>query len=263
MAGLLTADALRYSYGRTTVLDGVSLDVPAGSVQGLIGPNGSGKTTLLRCLYGALRPHRGSVTLDGVGLTSMSARSISRRIAVVAQESAEEMPLAVEDAVSLGRIPHRGMFARSSHRDREVTEQALERVGLRHMARRSTAELSGGERQRMMIARALAQEPAAMLLDEPTNHLDIGYQHEVLHLVRSIGVTAVVVLHDLNLAARYCDALMLLADGRVRAQGAPAEVLGSDLLEDVYDVGVERHTAEDSTAQLLFRRQTRGSKERV
>lgn len=247
---LLEARGVHRSFGEHPVLRGVDLAVRPGEVLGLVGPNGSGKTTLLRLLTAALRPDRGEVLLGGRPLARIGGRERARRLAIVVQESAGELPMTVADLVLLGRTPHRGA-GRAGH-GREIAARALERVGALHLAGREVAQLSGGERQRVLIARALAQEPEVLLLDEPTNHLDIGYQHEVLHVVRGLGLATIVVLHDLNLASRYCDRVALLHEGRVLASGPPSAVLQGPQLEQVYAVGAEPLAAADGTVQFLF-----------
>src|SRR5699024_2533265 len=174
-----------------------------GEVVGLIGPNGSGKTTLLRMLYRALTPTAGIVVLDDQPIGDMPSRALARAVAVVVQDSAGDLPLSVTDTVLLGRTPHLRSWQRESGSDIEIAAEALQRVGATYLAHRDFSELSGGEKQRVLIARALAQQATHLLLDEPTNHLDIHYQHEVLRLIRELGVTTILVLHDLNLAARY------------------------------------------------------------
>ncbi len=251
---LLAARGIGHSYGRRPVLTGVDLQVRRGELLGLLGPNGGGKTTLLRTLFGALRPLEGTVMFDGRPLEQLNPRQIAQRIAVVVQEPQSELMLSVADMALLGRTPHLGMFSRRSSRDDAIAAAALEKVGALGLAHREVSELSGGEKQRVLIARALVQEADCLLLDEPTNHLDIGYQHQVLDLVRSLGMTAVVVLHDLNLAARYCDRLVLLDRGRVRADGEAREVLQPELIGALYGVGAERTAAYDEVPQLLFRR---------
>ncbi|GAA5115113.1 ABC transporter ATP-binding protein [Alloalcanivorax gelatiniphagus] len=244
---MIGADDLSWSYGTAQVLEAVSLAAPHGRVLGLIGPNGSGKTTLLRLLHGALDSPTGSVTVDGERLAALPPRDAARRVAVVVQEGGSESTLTVAEMVLLGRGPHLSTFQRVGAADHAVAADALARVGATHLATRSFAGLSGGERQRVLIARALAQQATHLLLDEPTNHLDIRYQHEVLGLVSRLAHdlhrTVVVVLHDLNLAARYCDDLVLLSDGGVAASGPVADVLAPEVLEPVYGIGVERvHT---------------------
>lgn len=238
---MITADGVVVRFGDATVLDSVSLVAAPGRVVGLAGPNGSGKTTLLRTMYGACIPTAGMVAVDGVPLRRMAPRAVGQRVAVVAQDATAELPFTVAEVVLLGRAPHLGAFARYSTRDRRRAAGALQRVGLRSFAGRQFATLSGGERQRALIARALVQEADHLLLDEPTNHLDVRYQHEVLALVRSLGLTTVVVLHDLDLAARYCDDLVLLDRGEVVASGRPEAVLQPEVLEPVWGIGVERH----------------------
>ncbi|WP_366146403.1 ABC transporter ATP-binding protein [uncultured Pseudokineococcus sp.] len=222
------------------MLRGVDLHAADGRVLGLLGPNGSGKTTLLRALYGALVPDRGSVRVDGEDLSALSARQVARRMAVVVQEHGDHVPMLVADAVLLGRTPHHRGLGGRTEADVEAVTEALERVGALHLAGRRVGDLSGGERQRVLIARALAQATPHLLLDEPTNHLDVRYQHELLHLLRGLGATVVVVLHDLALAARYCDDALLLHQGRVAAVGGASDVLVPEVLEDVYRMRVRR-----------------------
>ena len=221
---LLQAAGVHHAFAGRPVLRGVDLGVGAGEVVGLVGPNGSGKTTLLRVLTAALRPDRGTVHLHDQDLRTLGGRERARRIAIVVQESAGELPMTVAALALPGR---------------------------------ELGSLSGGERQRVLVARALAQEPEVLLLDEPTNHLDVGAQHEILHVVRALGLATIVVLHDLNLAARYCDRVVLLHDGAVRADGPPSEVLHAPQLQEVYAVGAEPLRAADGTVQFLFHHRER------
>ncbi|WP_435743093.1 ABC transporter ATP-binding protein [Nocardioides sp. SYSU DS0663] len=256
---MITAADVSWQYGATPVVAGVHLATRPGRVLGLIGPNGSGKTTLLRLLHGALRSPTGDVRVDGDALSDLRPREAARRLAVVVQEGAGESVLTVAEMVLLGRSPRLGTFQRAGDHDRAVAASCLEKVGVAHLAGRAFADLSGGERQRVLIARALAQEATHLLLDEPTNHLDIRYQHEVLGLVadlaRCSARCSVVVLHDLNLAARYCDDLVLLGGpahgGGVVAAGPTEEVLVPRLLEPVYGIGV-RPVHLEGRLHLLF-----------
>ncbi|MGW4544828.1 ABC transporter ATP-binding protein [Streptomyces violaceorubidus] len=235
----LRAERVSRSTGGRLILDGVELSPRAGAMTGLLGPNGSGKSTLLRLLAGVLAPTAGVVTLDGRPLDRVGRRDVARRVAVVEQQTDTQVELTVRDVVRLGRIPHRRAWAPASAADEEAVTDALEHTGLTGRADRLWHTLSGGERQRVQIARALAQQPRELLLDEPTNHLDIQHQLDVLALVAALPVTSVVALHDLNLAASYCDHLVVLAEGRVVARGEPAEVLTADLVAKVYRVDAE------------------------
>ncbi|MFF0479176.1 ABC transporter ATP-binding protein [Streptomyces sp. NPDC004284] len=232
----LRAERVSRTAGGTLVLDGVSLALAPGTVTGLLGPNGSGKSTLLRLLAGVLAPDSGVVTLDGDPLDGLGRRTVARRLATVEQQADTQTDLTVADVVRLGRIPHRRAWTPPSAADETAVRTALERTGLTDRARQPWRTLSGGERQRVQIARALAQEPRELLLDEPTNHLDIQHQLDLLALVADLRLTAVVALHDLNLAAMYCDRLVVLARGRVVAGGPPEEVLTEELIAEVYGV---------------------------
>jgi iron complex transport system ATP-binding protein len=248
---MITVEGVSVAYGDVLALAGVGLIARPGQVVGLIGPNGSGKTTLLRTLYAALTPRAGLICIDDTPVSSLPPRKIAQRLAVVIQEATSDVPITVAEMVLLGRSPHHSTFQRYSTQDHRIAAQALRRVGARHLADRTFAALSGGEKQRVLIARTLAQETDHLLLDEPTNHLDIRYQHEILQLVQTLDVTTVVVLHDLNLAARYCDELILLDGGRVACAGTPEEVLTPEVLEPVYEIKVRR-LIDEGNVQLLF-----------
>ncbi|KAA1424427.1 ABC transporter ATP-binding protein [Mumia zhuanghuii] len=235
----LRAHEVSWSVGGRLIVDGVSVDPPHGATVGLLGPNGSGKSTLLRLLAGVRRPSAGVVTLDDSPLDGWHRRALARRVGVVEQEVWTDADPLVRDVIDLGRIPHRRSLAPRTAADDEAVRRAADATGLSDRLDRSYATLSGGERQRVQIARALAQEPTELLLDEPTNHLDVRHQLELLALVRDAPVTAVVALHDLNLAAAFCDRVLVLADGRVVAAGKPADVLTSALIAEVYGVEAE------------------------
>ncbi|MCX4452420.1 ABC transporter ATP-binding protein [Streptomyces sp. NBC_01728] len=235
----LHADRVVRRIADKALVDGVTLTLRPGETVGLLGPNGSGKSTLLRLLAGTLAPTAGVVTLDGRPLPEVGRRATARRIATVEQHAHTQTELTVQDVVALGRIPHCRAWIPPTATDTEAVTEALARTGLTELAGQSWHTLSGGERQRTQIARALAQEPRELLLDEPTNHLDIQYQLDLLDLVASLPVTTVVALHDLNLAAMYCDRLLVLRDGRAVAEGTPAEVLTPALIGQVYGVRAE------------------------
>ena len=232
----LAARGLVWSAGGRRILNGVTLEARTGEVLGLLGPNGAGKTSLLRVLAGLRRPQGGEVLLGGVDVAGMRRRALARRLAIVEQSPEVHEDITVQEVAALGRTPHRGRFAVLGDGDHRAIDRALGLTGLSTYRTRTWRSLSGGEQQRAQLARALAQEPEVILLDEPTNHLDIRYQLEVLGLLSSLDLTVVTALHDLNLAARYCDAVVVLQDGVVRSSGAPADVLTVELLRRVYEV---------------------------
>lgn len=236
MTGSIAAESVSWSAGGRLVIDGVSLVVADGETLGLLGPNGAGKSSLLRLLAGLRHPDGGSILLSGRPLTAHRRRAVAHRIAVVEQQVSTELDLTVEQIVRLGRIPHRGIWSGDTEADNRAVECALEQTETAAMRDRDWRTLSGGEQQRVQIARALAQEPRELLLDEPTNHLDIRHQFELLALIRALPVTAVVTLHDLTLAALFCDRLVVLHEGRLAAAGTPAEVLTAELISSVYGV---------------------------
>jgi iron complex transport system ATP-binding protein len=222
-----------------TIVDNISLDVSHEQLVGLLGPNGSGKSTLLRMVYRLLRPLTGTVLLADRDVWRMPARDTAQRMAVLPQENSGDFDFSVHEIVIMGRTPHKRMFEGDTRHDHGLAAQALARVGAADLGQRRFQSLSGGEKQRVLIARALVQQAAIMVLDEPTNHLDIRYQFEIMTLIRSLGVTAIAALHDLNLAAHYCDQVHLLDAGRLIASGRPIEVFTPELIHQVYGVRAE------------------------
>jgi iron complex transport system ATP-binding protein len=222
------------------IVSDVTLCAEPGELVGLLGPNGCGKSTLLRALYRALKPSAGAVRVDERDVWhELSARESAQRTAVVAQERSADFDFSVLEVVAAGRTPHKGMLERDNAHDRQIIADALARVGLADKGGRIFGTLSGGEKQRALVARALAQQTKVLILDEPTNHLDVRYQIEMLDLVRSLGLTTITALHDLNHAAAYCDRLYLMQDGRIIAHGTPLDVLTPDQIEAIYGVCVE------------------------
>lgn len=221
------------------IVDSIDMYANPGELVGLIGPNGSGKSSLLRLIYRLYSPHTGSIHFDDLDIWTMSTKEIARSMAVVAQERATDFEFTVNEVVLMGRTPHKSLFSSDSIEDDSIVYGALDRVGMSGFAQRSFYTLSGGEMQRVLIARALAQQAKILVLDEPTNHLDIRYQFEILELVRSLGITIIAALHDLNLAATYFDRLYLLHAGRIVTHGRPCEVLDSERIASVYGVKTE------------------------
>ena len=254
----LVLSDLSVDISRRRIVTGIDITVPDGGFVGLLGPNGSGKSTILKSIYRAHRPATGRILLDGADLLAMEAREAARRVAVLAQETVVEFDFTVFEMVMIGRTPHKRAYQRDSEQDLSIVSDAIRRVDCEALADRSFNTLSGGEKQRVLIARAIAQGADHLILDEPTNHLDIRYQIEILELVSSIGVTVLAALHDLSLAALFCDTVYLLADGRVVADGHPEKVITTETIHHAYgaDVLIVRHP-ETGTPHLIPRRSAR------
>ncbi|WP_299283082.1 ABC transporter ATP-binding protein [uncultured Tateyamaria sp.] len=235
------------------VLHSTTFHVAAGRILGVVGPNGAGKSTLLRLLYRFQRPHTGQVLVGGQDIWSMTARQSARRIAAVLQEQASAFGLTVREIVRLGRTPHVSGFAADGASSEAVVDDVLATLSLAPLADRDFGTLSGGERQRVMVARALVQEPQVLILDEPTNHLDVRHQLEVISLIRSLGLTIVVSLHDLNLAAGICDDVLVLNDGFPQGFGPPQSLLTDQLVSDTFGVAAQReHLSLSGAAHFSF-----------
>ncbi|HHW08276.1 MAG TPA: ABC transporter ATP-binding protein [Clostridia bacterium] len=232
----LQIENLTFSYGENDVVSDVSLHVNRGEFVGLIGPNGSGKSTILKNIYKALVPDGGRVTLDGENLLTMSHRETALKLGVLGQENEVPFDFLVEEVVAMGRSPHKKLFEFDNARDKQVVRRALAYLGMEKMAKRNYMHLSGGEKQRVILARVIAQESDFLILDEPTNHLDISCQLQIFDLVKRLGVTVLAAIHDLNMAALYCDRLYVLKEGRIVLHGTPEEVLTPENIFEVFGV---------------------------
>lgn len=236
----LTADGLSVGYADRMVIDGLNLSIPPGRITGIVGPNACGKSTLLRALSRLLAPRSGHVLLDGELVHKMRAKALARVLGLLPQSPIAPEGITVVDLVGRGRQPHQAMFSRWSREDDLAVAEALEATHTVDLAERSVDELSGGQRQRVWIAMALAQQTDLLLLDEPTTFLDVAHQVEVLDLLtdlnRSRGTTIIMVLHDLNMAARYADHLIALQAGEIRAAGDPADVLSETVVREVFGI---------------------------
>ncbi|WP_433532889.1 ABC transporter ATP-binding protein [Micromonospora sp. CA-263727] len=249
----LDAERVGWAVGGVRILAEVALTAEPGVTVGLLGPNGSGKSSLLRLLAGLARPASGRVLLDADPVNAIPRRALARRIAVVTQQVATDVEMSALDVVLLGRTPYRPRLAAVSAADLRLARRALAEAGLAGFEQRRWPSLSGGERQRVDLARALVQEPDLLLLDEPTNHLDIRHQLELLRFLAESPTTVLITLHDLNLAAQFCDRLVLLYAGRVVAAGTPVEVLTPARIEQVYQVRAEVETAADGRPRIRYR----------
>ncbi len=233
---MLEVKKLSWGLKKKQILSNINFSVQQGEFIGIIGPNGSGKSSLLRCLYGHNSPFSGEVLFQQHPLQSYSRKSLARQIAVVLQEPPTQFDLQVVDVIRMGLIPHKKLFSINLKNEQNAIIGASNKVDLYDKLDHSFNSLSGGEKQRAMIARAILQQPKLLLMDEPTNHLDIHHQVEVLKLAQLIGMTVIVTLHDLNLAATFCDRLILLDEGEISAQGEPESVLTSSILQRVFKV---------------------------
>ena len=246
----LTIENLSLGYGDRTVIEALDLAVPAGKVTAIVGANACGKSTLLRSMSRLLAPRAGHVILDGKDVHRMPAKQLARTLGLLPQSPIAPEGITVADLVGRGRHPHQGILSRWSRADDIAVADALEATETAELAERSVDELSGGQRQRVWIAMALAQQTDLLLLDEPTTFLDVSHQIEVLDLLtdlnRTRGTTIVMVLHDLNLAARYADHLVALAAGQVHAQGEPAQVLTEEVVRSVF--GLDSRVILDPTS---------------
>ncbi|MDR0722583.1 MAG: ABC transporter ATP-binding protein [Treponema sp.] len=232
----LQIEQLSFSYTDSKTIDHIHLTVQKGEFVGLIGPNGSGKSTVLKNLYRALTPDSGSVRIDGLDLFRLSYREGAKKLGVVGQENEVPFDFLVEEIVAMGRSPHKKLFDPDTKEDKYIIHHALEHLGMADMAKRNYQHLSGGEKQRVLIARVIAQETDFLLLDEPTNHLDISYQLQIFDFVKRLGVTVLSAIHDLNMAALYCDRLYVLQAGKVVMQGTPETVLTPETIRAIYGV---------------------------
>lgn len=248
----LKAESLSLNIFGHQVLDNINFELSDRKMTGLIGPNGSGKSTLLRCLSGLYPAKRGHILLNNTSLKEINQRSLACRLAFVPQHAEAEPEMLVEHIVRLGRSPHRGPFSAWNESDRGAVNEAIRLTQLSPLLGRCWRQLSGGERQRCQIARALAQQPEILLLDEPTNHLDIHYQLELMQLLASLSVTTVIALHDLNLAAHYCDRLIVLRSGKIVGDGSPEAVLDTELIKSTWNVNANVKPVGDKKVRIHY-----------
>jgi iron complex transport system ATP-binding protein len=254
MPALITAENLSFAYDSRPILKRVSLAIEAGEFVGLIGANGSGKTTLLRLLLGILRGE-GTVTLDGSPLQSLPRKEIATRATMVHQDTRVDFAFTAREIVAMGRTPYLGRFTPESEADRDAIDRAMRKTETEDFAARLITELSGGERQRVHLARALAQQTKVILLDEPTANLDLTHQLEALRLVRDFarsGGAALAAIHDLSLAARFCDRLVLLSQGHIVASGRPGDVINESNLAEHFGLRARVKFDADSQSLIIY-----------
>lgn len=243
MNNILSVENLHWSAGDTSILSEINFNIPEGSFVGLIGPNGAGKSSLMRCLYGVNKPQQGQIDLHHQNLLEMPAREQAKKVAVILQEHSNHMGLNVWDVVAQGLTPHKGLFEWTNKKDLARINSVVKKMDLEALQHQPFEQLSGGEKQRVMLARAHVQNPQLLIMDEPTNHLDVHYQIDMLNMVKKMGISVLASIHDLNLAAAFCDYLLVIDKGRIVKQGLPKDVLTENLISEVFNtcVQVDRH----------------------
>lgn len=239
----ITTNDVDISVPGKRIVESATVYIDEGEFVGLIGPNGSGKSTLLKTIYRVMKKDSGDITLNGIHLDDLSLRESALKMAVVTQQNYYNFEFKVEDVVIMGRTPHKKAMETDNEEDRRVVADSLKKVNMLDFIGRTFSSLSGGEQQRIILAKALAQQTPCLILDEPTNHLDIEYQLEVLDIVKELKCTALCAMHDLNLAAQYCDRIYVINGGKIVCEGTPEEVITESMIQKIYGVraSVERH----------------------
>lgn len=245
---------LKVLLNKNEILKGIDIELGNKEFIGVIGPNGSGKSTLLKCLYRNLSPSSGSIYIDNIEIGKISTRESAKKIGVLAQHNNQSFDFTVLDMVLMGRSPYKKLMDRDTKEDYDIVYEAIDKVNIRHLANRSFNSLSGGEQQRVILARALAQKTKCLILDEPTNHLDIKYQLQLMEIVKDLGIEVIAAIHDLNIAAMYCDKIYVLKNGEIVAYGTPKDVLTKELIKEVYDVDAKViKDNEDDSINIIYK----------
>ncbi len=256
MKSIVGINKLSFKYDKADILKHISLDVEQGSFLSILGPNGSGKTTLLKNVCNLLKPHNGSILIDEKDIEKIKYKELAQIIAVVHQGTDVQFDFSVFDVVMMGRFPYLKRFQSEGKEDVEIVENAMKSTSIWELREKSINEISGGERQRVLIARALTQQPKVLLLDEPISHLDIKYQIEILDLCKRLNkeqnITVITTLHDINMASRYSDYILLLEEGRIREMDTPEKVLTEKNIEDVYGIKVDLIKRNDNERPIII-----------
>ena len=235
----IKAENINVTLEKNNILKGINIEVDNKEVVGIIGPNGSGKSTLLKCIYRILKPSEGVIKLDGIDMKNISIKESSKKLSVLSQHNNYNFDFTVKEIVLMGRAPYKKFMERDNKEDYDIVNDALEKIDMLEFKDRSFQSLSGGEQKRVILARALAQKPKCLILDEPTNHLDIKYQLQLMRIVKSLNIEVIAAIHDLNIAAMYCDKIYVLKDGKIVKCGKTNEVLTKKLIKDVYEVDAD------------------------
>lgn len=251
----IKTDGVNAKIGDIDILKNINIDVNNNEFVGIIGPNGSGKSTFLKCIYRTLKPYGGTIKLDEVNIDKLSIKDTAKKMAVVSQHNYYDFDFTVKDIVLMGRSPHKKMMERDSEDDYKIMYESLDKVNMLDFKDRIFSTLSGGEQQRIILARALAQKTSCLILDEPTNHLDIKYQLQLMNIVKNLNIEIIAAIHDLNIAAMYCDKIYVLKNGEIVKYGTPKEVLTKKLIKEVYEVdAVVNEDSETGLINILFKR---------
>lgn len=248
---MIRLDKLSYIISDHELCKNISCEIKKNRLTGIVGPNGSGKTTLLKQIYRVYSPTGGAIYIDGKNLDEYSHKESAKKLAVMAQESDSGVAYSVSEVVLMGRAPHHNFFGRQTNEDLKIMEESLKKVNLLDRKDQKFYTLSGGEKQRALLARALAQSTEILVLDEPSNHLDIGHQYKLFEFLSHLDKTIFTSVHDLNLALKFCDDLIVLFEGEIVAEGKPSQVLTGDLLRSVFSVNCNLHRDSDGTTRYI------------
>lgn len=250
---VLDISSLSFNFGSKNILADIDLSIKDNGIVGIIGPNGSGKSTLLKCIYRVLKPKTGTIFIDGKNINDYQFKETAKKMAVVAQHNDTHFDFNVLEMVLIGRSPHKKFMERDSAEDIELAYKALEQVNMKDFADRSFSSLSGGEKQRIILARALVQNTDCLILDEPTNHLDIKHQLHFMSLAKDLKITVISAIHDLNIAAMYCDKIYALKEGQIIASGSVNEVITEEVIKTLYDVEAKIIYDEEKKPHVIFK----------
>ena len=250
---ILDISSLSFNFGSKNILADIDLSIKDNGIVGIIGPNGSGKSTLLKCIYRVLKPKTGTIFIDGKNINDYQFKETAKKMAVVAQHNDTHFDFNVLEMVLIGRSPHKKFMERDSAEDIELAYKALEQVNMKDFADRNFSSLSGGEKQRIILARALVQNTDCLILDEPTNHLDIKHQLHFMSLAKDLKITVISAIHDLNIAAMYCDKIYALKEGQIIASGSVYEVITEEVIKTLYDVEAKIIYDEEKKPHVIFK----------
>ena len=250
---VLDISSLSFNFGSKNILADIDLSIKDNGIVGIIGPNGSGKSTLLKCIYRVLKPKTGTIFIDGKNINDYPFKETAKKMAVVAQHNDTHFDFNVLEMVLIGRSPHKKFMERDSAEDIELAYKSLEQVNMKDFADRNFSSLSGGEKQRIILARALVQNTDCLILDEPTNHLDIKHQLHFMSLAKDLKITVISAIHDLNIAAMYCDKIYALKEGQIIASGSVNEVITEEVIKTLYDVEAKIIYDEEKKPHVIFK----------